>query len=56
MLRVVTSGNPEIVEHLGGPRLGRLGLEHVSAAHYSALEELIRTKHPELAILDSDGR
>ncbi len=56
MLRVVTSGNPDIVEHLDGPRLGRLGLEHVSAAHYSALEELIRTKHPELAILDSEIR
>lgn len=56
MLRVVTSGNPQIVEHLDGPRLGRLGLEHVSAAHVSALEELIRTKHPELAILDSEIR
>lgn len=55
-MRVVTSNNPEILSHLASSRMARLGLEFVAAPHRSSLEELIRTKHPELAILDLDIR
>lgn len=56
MLRVVVSNNPEVLSHLGSPRLQRLGLEVLTAEHYSALEELVRTKHPELVVLDAELR
>lgn len=56
MLRVVVSNNPEVLAHLDSPRLARLGLEITPAEHYSALDELVRTKHPELVILDAELR
>ncbi|HUH03336.1 MAG TPA: PilZ domain-containing protein [Kofleriaceae bacterium] len=56
MLRVVVSNNPEVLARLDSPRLQRLGLEVMVAEHYSALEELVRTKHPELVVLDAELR
>jgi CheY-like chemotaxis protein len=56
VLRVVVSNNSEVLRRLDSPRLSRLGLEITSAEHYSALEELVRTKHPELVIVDAQLR
>ncbi len=54
MLRVVTSANSEIFRHLGARALQSIGVEHTVAQTYRSAIELIRTKHPHVAIFDAE--
>ncbi len=54
MLRVVTSNNTEIFRHLGARALQSIGVDHTVATNYRSAIELIRTKHPHLAIFDAE--
>lgn len=55
MLRVVTSNNPALLEHLTAPGLQSIGVEHAVAHSYGVAVELIRTKHPHVAIFDAES-
>lgn len=54
MLRVVTSANSEIFRHLGARALQSIGVNHTVAQNYKSAIELIRTKHPHVAIFDAE--
>jgi CheY-like chemotaxis protein len=54
MLRLVTTNNTEIFRHLGSKPFQALGVEHCVAADYQSALELIRTKRPRVAIIDTE--
>jgi len=54
VLRVVTSDNPALLEHLAAPGLQSIGVEHTIAHSYGTAVELLRTKHPHVAIFDAE--
>jgi len=54
VLRVVTSNNPELLEHLDAPGLQSICVEHVVAHSYGTALELLKTKHPHIAIFDAE--
>lgn len=54
MLRIVTSDNSSLLEHLAAPGLQSIGVEHAVAHSYGTAVELIRTKHPHVAIFDAE--
>jgi CheY-like chemotaxis protein len=54
VLHVVTTNNTEVFRHLGARALQSGGVDHTVAVDYASALELIRTKVPQVAIIDVD--
>lgn len=54
MLHIVTTNNSEVFRHLGSKVFQVLGLDHSVAADYHTAIELVRTKRPQVVILDAE--
>lgn len=52
MLRVVTSNNVEIFRHFGAKPFQAIGVEQSVGTDFDALLELVKTKRPQVAIVD----
>jgi CheY-like chemotaxis protein len=50
--RLVTSNNVDVFRLLGAQAVGRLGLEYAVAADHDELLALVRTRHPQIALVD----
>ena len=53
-LHVVTSNNVEVFRHLGAGPFQRLDVAHSVASSYDEALELVRSKRPQIAILDAE--
>lgn len=54
MLRVVTTNNVEIFRHFGAKPFQAIGVEQSVGTDFDALLELVKTKRPQVAIVDVD--
>jgi len=54
VLHIVTTNNSEVFRHLGAKVFQVLGLDHSIASDYWSVLELVRTKQPQIAILDAE--